>query len=417
MTEEYLHYLFQNGLLGNSFQTSRGKTLDIIDFGELNSDAGPDFLDAQIRIDDKIWAGPIEFHIKASDWYKHGHQNDPAYQNVIAHFVYQLDMEIHLGQFKVPSVELKNQVDENQYNVYRNMLASKLWIPCANQLSGLNQSALEEEKEKRIRDRLWRKSIQIISDIEEQNGDIQKAVLLSLARIMGGKPNSIPFERLVSNLNLRWLAKLNYDPFRVEALLFGMANLLPDSSNDLYVHGLIREYNYLKNLFGITDNEPYGWKYSRMRPYNFPDIRIAQFAQLLCKSRGGFVNNSIQDMKTLFEIEMHPFWQTHFRLCNITEPKASNITDKMIDLILINVWVPFKYGMGVWKGSQQMQNEAITALKELKSEKNQIISKWKTHQVQVKTAFDSQSLLELKKEGCNRKKCLFCAFGKSILKR
>lgn len=422
MKEAYLHYAFRKKLWGNKFQTITGQQLEIIDFGEYNGDAGPDFLDAQIRLDGQIWAGPIEFHVNASDWYKHRHQNDLAYQNVIAHFVYKADAEVYANEFSLPTVELKSIVDHNHFKRYQSLIQANGDILCGNQLATLPSHVLEKQKERSLKERLWQKSLVFIRDIETHQGDRLKAYYIGLARVFGGPVNSLPFAQLAEKIERRWLAKLNYDSFQVEALLIGMAGLLPKSSTNKYVNQMIEAYEYQKILFSLPEIIPMGWKYARMRPSGFPDRRLAQFAALLCQDN--FIQQfiakkgEIEPNNGMFEIELNPFWESHFRIDReSSRSMAPGLSSEMVDLIWINVIIPFLYAIGIWEGDNDLKSRSIVLLKQLKHEKNKVVTDWKSLGVKVMSAYDSQSLLALKKQGCSQKKCLFCAVGKSILKR
>ena len=422
MKEEYLHHAYALKIFGRQFLSHQNKPIEILEFGELNTNAGPDFLDAKIKYDAMIWTGAIEFHVNASDWYKHKHQNDPAYGNVIAHFVLFNDKQVFINKFEVPTVELNSKIDTIHYEKYKNLLNSKAKILCKSELKNISPEIIAQQLAESLNQRLWQRSIKIITNLEENNGDLQKAYFFSLARTFGGTVNQIPFEQLVDRLNLKWFAKLNYDPFRMEALLFGLSGILPVMSKSQYVQCLISEFNYQKKLFDIGSLPKNGWRYSRMRPSNFPDIRIAQFAAFIANAKSiSFLlrdNWSVKDFKNKQNIQLNPFWKNHFRLEKKTDVNCSvNLSNNMLDLILINAVVPTIYAIGFLEGNEIYKTYALKILKQIKPENNNVLTEWKKAGLSAKSAFESQSLLELKKQGCNQKKCLFCTVGKSILKR
>ncbi len=407
---------------GNIFQTITGQQLEIIDFGEYNKDAGPDFLDAQIRLDGQIWAGSIEFHVNASDWYKHNHQTDLAYQNVIAHFVYKADAVVFANEFELPTVELKPIVDHAHFKRYQSLIQANGDILCGNQVAKLPAQILEKQKERSLKERLWQKSLVFIQDIEAHQGDRLKAYYLALARIFGGPVNQLPFVQLAERVERRWLAKLNYDPFQIEAMVIGMAGLLPASSKNQYINQLVEAHDYQKKLFNLPEITVVGWKYARMRPSGFPDRRLAQFGALLCQHN--FIQQflakkgEIETHSGVFKVELNPFWKNHFRLDRETSrPVALKLSNTMTDLIWINVIIPFLYAIGVWEGDNELKSKAIELLKRLKPEKNNVVTNWNNIGIKVMSAYDSQSLLALKKQSFSQKKCLFCTVGKSVLKR
>lgn len=422
MKEEYLHFVFKNKFFGNQFKSSKEKKLEIIDFGEHNVNAGPDFLDAKIRYDNKVWAGAIEFHVRSSDWYRHKHQNDPAYNAVIAHFVYENDMQVKIGAFDIPTVELKEVVDLNHFNNYQSLaLNRKRTIPCAEHLPNVNDKLMDAQKHEMIQQRLWRKSVEIISLIEQFKGDRKKAFYMLLAKVFGGKVNALPLTMLVNDFDLSWLAKLNYDPLKVEALLLGKGGFLNQPDINPHIIRLQEEYAFLKHKFSLIEMEKTVWKYSRMYPSSFPEIRIAQFAHLLTfpLNLTNFLNQpySKELMNNWKGLQMNDFWEAHFRIGKQVKTKSYKLSDDFLMLVFINVIVPFKYAIGVWEGNTFYKNGAIDDLTKIQPEKNSIIKEWNKLGVSINSACDSQSLLEQKKERCNRKKCLFCAIGQSILKR
>lgn len=423
MKEEYLHHVFKKKMLGNIFKTINNKKLKVLDFGEYNFNAGPDFLDAKILFDGHVWVGPIEFHVNASDWYKHKHQHDIAYANVVAHFVYKNDAPVvHIKDYLIPTVELEGKIDKHHYEKYQGLVKSNSEILCTDQIKRLDPAIIEEQLNDSIKERLWRKSLIVIKDIEANAGNRDKAFLLAVARVFGGAVNQLPFQSIIEKLEPKWLAKLNYDAFKTEALIFGVAGMLNFNSEDDYINQLQAEFNYQKKLFNIVEMQSQNWKYSRMRPHNFPDIRLAQFNAWLnnrTSTNEYLVDNwELQKWRQSFKIKLNPFWEKHFRLKNGTEKLVTTSpTDGFIDLIFINAIVPYVYAIGLWEGNDDYCKRAVQMLKQIKPENNSIISDWKRAGVEVNSAFETQSLLELKKQGCNRKKCLFCTLGKSILNR
>ncbi len=423
MKEEYLHYAFKHKLFGNTFITTSKQTLQVIDFGEHNCNSGPDFLDAKINFDGQIWVGAIEFHVNSSDWFRHNHQNDTAYGNVIAHLVYDFDMELINNGAVIPTVELKSKIDYRHYKKYQQLLHTTTEILCQNSIKEVQLQPLEEQKLDSLKQRLWIKSIRILQDLETYRGDRTNAYYLTLARAFGGKVNQLPFEQLISKIKSKWLAKLNYDPFRIEALFFGMAGLLPSEvTSEDYLNRLSSEFTYLKKLFGITQPMPLGWKYSRMRPANFPDIRIAQLVQFIITFRTSNVFfDSNWTLKSFYKQEQNSldeFWNHHYRLTTKTTKKNSpKISKEMKDLILINAIIPFHYALGLLEGNEERKMECLEFLKSLKPEKNSKMLLWKSTGISLTSAYDTQAFLALLKQSCIQKKCLTCAVGKEILNK
>ena len=245
---------------------------------------------------------------------------------------------------------------------------------------------------------------------------------MAVAREFGGHVNQMPFENLMERLNLTWLRKFNGDQLRVDALIFGLAGMLPKKSRSKYVRQMIHEFKYAKKMLGIDYVPTMSWKYARMRPGNFPDIRLAQFASFLSTENNGadltFSDWDLPSFRRKMKLELHPFWQNHYRLIHSTTVNRNvNLSHSFIDLILINAVIPFFYAISLLEGNQFDQQKVLQLLEQIKPEKNRITTEWKNAGVPIQTAFDSQSLLELKNHSCNRKKCLFCAIGKEALQR
>jgi len=422
MKEEYLHHVFKKKMLGNSFKTVNNQSLNVIDFGEHNSNAGPDFLDAKILHDGHIWAGPIEFHVNASDWYKHKHQTDAAYNNVIAHFVYNYDTDVLVNEFQIPTVELQDKINLNHFDKYKGLVQADKSILCQDGIPEIDSAIIEEQLKESLGERLWKKALVIIQDVESNIGDRDKAFISAISRVFGGQVNYLPFQMLADKLDPKWFAKLNYESIRIEALVLGLSGLLNFHSDSVHIKKLQTEFVYQKKLFGINEMPKQNWKYSRMRPHNFPDLRLAQFAAWLNSrpATNDFLttNWDLKKWRAAFYITLDPFWKHHFRLKTRTENRVTtHLSKSFVDLVFINAVVPFIYAIGLWEGNDAYTKQAMEVLKKIKPEKNSVIKEWKKAGVKVNSAFETQSLLELKKQGCNRKKCLFCALGKSILNR
>lgn len=422
MKEEYLHYIFNKRLLGKDFKTIDNRLLNVLDFGLLNTNAGPDFLDAKIQLDGQLLAGPIEFHVKASDWFRHQHQLDPAYGSVIAHFVYEADEIVTVGNFAIPTVELEQRINQDHYRQYKSLLANKSDLLCSSYLVDIHPELIERQKSQSLKDRLIHKSILLEREIEQLNGDNFAAYLMLLARCFGGQVNQLPFEELARKIKRKWLAKLNYHPIKTEALFLGLSGFLADNlEDDPYIENLRSEFFFQRKLFGLSDHVVEGWKYSRMRPTNFPDRRIAQFARAVnyIASVGTFFGVFFN--QALFKSEgmcLSEYWANHYRIGNRTERKiATTISKDMIHLIQINVEIMNDFAMAWLQRNEDQQSIAINKLKTIPSESNHMIKSWKEAGIILKSAFDSQAFLALKKQLCIRKKCLFCAIGKSILNK
>jgi hypothetical protein len=420
MREEYLHYLYRLKLLGNQFQTTDGRALEVLRFGFHNPNAGPDFLEAQIMLDGQVWAGPVEFHVRSSDWYAHGHQTDKQYNNVIVHFVFEHDREVYSGDYKLPVVELKHNIDQDHYKRYQNLTRSTSTIACQNQVKTLAPFVIFQQKERALTNRLLRKSAVILKHLEETKGDADLTFYHSLAAVFGGKVNAEPFSRLMAKTSLKKLWRLETDDTSIPAVLFGISGLLPVRSGNDYVNGLISEFVFQKHRLGLDSLAHETWRYSRMHPQGFPDIRIAQFAAFLSQkiSSGYFLRSDLDvaSIRQIFEVKLPSYWNSHYRFETPTKTKQASLSPAFVDLIFINCVVPFIFANGLRCDDEAMKERAVNMLADLAPEKNSILAKWSDLGVHAANAFDSQALIEQKNEFCSAKKCLFCRIGTNLLR-
>ncbi|MEX1000993.1 MAG: DUF2851 family protein [Crocinitomicaceae bacterium] len=418
MTEAFLHYMFESRKLGQRFYTTEGDLLWVENFGHLNGNSGPDFLMATIKINETKWAGHIEFHINSSDWIKHGHQNDKAYNNVIAHFVWNHDREIMAGEYQLPVVELKGLIDEKQYKKYKKLIDANKRIPCEG--STVLSQKITDQMTVALSRRLQRKSNEVLSLLELHNGDQLKVLLHLITTSLGGKVNREGFTALSEKIERTILAKLDYQEFKIQALLHGLSGLLTQQkSSDPYIQSLQNEFDYQKKVFGLQPLPATIWKFSTFRPSAHPTHRIAQLAGLL--SNTNFLTHlnegAIENTHRFLEIEPDPFWNRHYHFGKTTKLKNTALTKTVKNHIIINAIVPFAVALGKLKDDGELYKKAVNLLKELKVEQNKIVQQWVKIGVLAKNAADSQALIELKNEYCDKKKCLSCAIGQEIMNK
>ena len=416
MKEEYLHHVFKTKQLGNTFISTKGQQVKILDFGKHNYNAGPDFLECKVKIDNKIWAGQIEFHVKSSDWLKHNHQNDSNYNNVILHFVYEFDMDIQSGKMILPTVELKNIINQKHYGKYQNYINSKNWVACQNDLKPVDEFIIYQQKEKALLNRLERKSNLIIELINQLNGDRKKVLFIQLFKAFGTNVNKTAFEKLGVLFDWKIISKLNKENFKIQAYLFGLAGFLSKNIDDDYFNQLKTEFNYQKKLFDLQTMNFNEWKFSAMRPANFPTVRLAQLSHLLCKNTSPVESLNFEHLKNNLTIQLDEYWEVHYDFGKIGKRKTPNLTPSFIDLLLINVYIPYVFSISRLADDEQQKLTAFEWLEKIKPEKNSIIDKWKKLNIEIKSAFDSQSLIEQKNEFCSKNQCLKCKIGNALLK-
>ena len=422
MKESILHYVWQFKLFfQNSMQTSEGIPLEIIDIGKPNYDAGPDFFNAKIRIDDIIWAGNIEIHWRSSDWNKHGHQKNKAYNNVILHVVSEIDAEAFTADDKkIPQVQLRypDSIDRN----YESLLKDKKWIACEDKIGQIPDIVIETWKNALLSERLQQKTSSISELLDNSQQHWEEAFYITLARNFGFGVNNQPFENLAKSLPLSILGKHKDRLSDIEALLFGQSGLLSDvNTNAPYPNDLKRDFAFLQKKYGLTPIDASQWKLLRLRPDNFPHIRIAQFASLIHSSSKLFSKiidkPTINYLRKLFVCQPSEYWTKHYTFKKESHARTKRIGTKAIDALLINTVVPFLFCYGEKKQEQEYKDIALSLLEEIPPENNAIINAWKTLNLLSTSAYDSQALLQLKKEYCDNKKCLRCRIGHKIVEK
>jgi len=422
ITEDFLHYIWNFKLFNTlDLKTSINETIQILKSGQHNTDAGPDFFNAQIKIDNTTWAGNVEIHVKSSDWDKHHHEKDVAYDNVILHVVYVNDKNINNSKgLTIPTLELKSIIDKRLIDNYQKLLANKNWIPCSLQLKQVDSFIVNNWLQRLIVERLERKSIEIKSTLELNRNDWEETFYQQLFKYFGLKVNAEPFLLLAKNTPLKIIEK-HHTLNSIEAVLFGQAGFLNEAIDDDYYKALKKEYQFLKTKFSLIPLENTIWKFLRLRPANFPTIRISQLASLLNNEPRLFARiislNTIQEFHNLFKVQASDYWSEHYQFCK----KATKITTKktgaiLIDALIINVVVPFLFVYGESVNDENLKAKALTILQELKSESNTIIDNFELEEIVAKNALDSQALIELKTNYCSQKKCLNCSIGNNLIK-
>jgi imidazoleglycerol phosphate dehydratase HisB len=419
MKESILHYVWQNKLFtAHNLQTTDGEPVEIIDVGKMNTDAGPDFFNAKIRIGETIWAGNIEIHINSSEWNKHHHQSDSAYNNVILHIVYQADTDVYRtdGE-RIPQLELvfPKKIEEN----YEQLFSQKKWIPCADKINTVPSIVVQSWKNALLTERLEQKMNAIENLLIQNNHHWEEAFYITLARSFGFGTNSQAFESLAKSLPLSVLGKHKDHLFQLEALLFGQAGLLNRQEFSEYEANLKKEYNFLRLKYELTSIESSQWKLLRLRPDNFPHIRIAQFAALIHTSSKLFSkiveNPDLKYIKQLFVCDLSTFWDTHYLFTTESPLKNKKLGTQSINGILINTVVPFLFCYASQKNNDELKDRALLILEQIPPERNSIVQNWQNLGITSNSAYDSQALLQLKKQYCDDKKCLRCRIGHKVL--
>jgi hypothetical protein len=414
--EKLLQYIWQFQYFNKSeLQTTAGEKLQIIFPGKLNTNQGPDFTNAQIKIDNTTLVGSIELHLKASQWNEHGHSSDTNYKNVILHVVFEND----LPQSSVPVLELQSRISNLLLDKYTDLMNSPSFIPCANSVTEVKEITWLSWKERLLAERLTRKSSIVFKFLEENNAHWEESFWWMLARNFGMKVNAEAFESMARSIHVNILAKHKNQIHQLEALLFGQAGLLERSFNEDYPKLLQREYGFLKKKYDLKPIHSQV-HFLRMRPGNFPTIRLSQLAALIQNSAHLFSKileiEKVSEIKKLFDVTANDYWHYHYRFDESSSFKKKTIGKDMIDNIIINTIVPVLFAYGLYHKEEKFKNKAILWLEELSAEVNSISKGFAGLKLSNKSAFDSQAFIELKTQYCDHKHCLQCAIGNALLK-
>jgi len=420
MKEEFLHYIWQNKLFNQKFYLSdTGETIEIIDTGIPNSNSGPDFFNAKIKSENTVWAGNVEIHLKSSDWNIHKHHIDEKYDNVILHVVNQNDKRCFNSRKKQVStieIEFPKHVLEN----YNYLIQSKNWIACEKDINSIDPIHISLWMESLAIERLQLKTEHIDIILKSNNNNWEETFYLVLARSFGFGVNSDPFEQLAKSVPLKILGKHKSNIHDIEALLFGQSGILEmNEVKDEYVKKLTGDYLHFKNKYNLNPVRGFLWKFLRLRPVNFPTIRIAQFASLINKSTHLLSkiveSDNIVQIEKLFETATSEYWKTHYHFGKISKIKNKELGKESVKTIIINSVAPFLYLYGKNTGKEYLRESALAILCNLSVEKNSIVERWNALGIASNNSFDSQALIQMKKEYCDKKKCLQCNIGNIII--
>lgn len=414
MKEEILHYLWKTKRLPfHQFVLTDGRKIEIIHIGTHNLESGPDFSNAQIKIDDLIWSGNIEIHLKASEWYVHKHHRDKAYDNVILHVVYYDDKVVEVQREKIPTLQLSDYISLNELNSIDKFVTSKKKIACSNQINSIDNVFVINQIEISLHQRLHRKASLIQERYLALGCDLKQVIIEWIAKTIGGKTNALPLIELSKQLKYSSLLR-ECDNDRT-MILFFLSGLLPDDIDEAEW----KIAQHYANKYKLKPMNPSAWKYFGLRAHSYPPFRILQFSHVIAQDTFfQFLYSDILEWAKWWmnwQFVLPDYWKNHTSFSDKEIKHSQSFSKQLKELVIINVVVPFLYWQGFYNEQYDKIETAIELLNKLPAEQNNIISHWKKLQINVKSAFESQGLLELKNEFCNYKKCLSCHIGTKIL--
>jgi hypothetical protein len=423
MSEAFLHYIWQFQYFDkHELQTTSGDPIQIFNPGNRNSHAGPDFQNARMKIGSMEWIGSAEIHIQASGWTDHKHDRDASYENVVLHVVWKNDKPVRRSDGSLlPTLELINRVEDKFFVNYQRLVNSPETIPCTPFLTQVNELTTHAMMDKVLIDRLESKATKVAEIRNKTYNDWQETCYQLLAKSFGFKVNEDPFQQLAQLLPYKVLRKHADKLLHIEALLFGQAGFLEEENDDEYYRLLKREYNLLRQKYKLSDRRlsKAQWKFLRLRPANFPTIRLAEFASLLHARPSLFSMileaESYPALVSIFSVQQSKYWTCHYTFFNMSKEPVSFLGDSSIAMIIINAVVPLLVAYGKSRDDQRYVDRAVVILQQAPGESNTIINQWKKLGVRSKSAFDSQALIELQNNYCVKKRCLDCTIGISLI--
>lgn len=424
MREEFLHYVWQyKKFRFSEAVTASGLPVIIVDSGALNEHSGPDFFNSRLKIGEQLWAGNVEIHINASDWYVHGHETDPNYDNVILHVVWNHDADVFRRDNSViPVLEIKSLVEEHTFLRYSDLMnePSGKWINCESDFGSFDSFHMDHWLERLYFERLESKSELIFKMLKASSNNWEEVLFKMITRNFGLNVNGEAFNSLAHSIPFSVVRKIK-DKERLEALFMGQAGMLDEEIQESYYEKLKAAYDFMKHKYQLKREGVTAVKFFRLRPDNFPTIRLAQLASLYAKKSGLFseVVNAAQitDFYRLFEVEVSGFWENHFTFQKEHKPKKKPLTRNFIDLIIINTLIPIKFCYAKMQGEDR-NDEIFEMISGVKKEENQTIRKFDLLRPKsAVNALQSQALLQLKKNYCDLNKCLQCSLGVKLLHR
>lgn len=421
LQEAFLHFVWRTGRFRQQgLFTTNGESISVIRRGHYAGHAGPDFTGSRVSIDGTVWHGHVEMHLYASEWYRHRHQEDPAYDATILHVVWEEDRPVFRRDgTRLPCLELRRHVEPGLLARYHHLVADGNGIPCKYTLRDVPDITKRAMIDRAAAERLERKAQEVIAHLELLQGNWEETAWLCLAGGLGIPANSDPMHRLARSLPLSLLRRHAGAPLQLEALLFGMAGLLEEECNEEHPARLRQEFDFLRVKYGLQPMEASLWKFLRMRPSAFPTLRIARLAAL-----AGCQDNLLANMLACanprewihsLEVPVHPYWTHHHRFGQVSTPSIKTLGRSAAEGLAINVLAPVLFAYGRVRAESKWTTKALDVWTALPAEENKAVAKWKAYGMPLLTALDSQGLLELQSKYCAPRRCVNCSIGCRII--
>jgi hypothetical protein len=421
MNEALLQFIWQHNLYHLvGLQTVAGEALTVIYGGKLNRDAGPDFCEARVKIGNTTLVGNVELHVKSGDWLKHGHSSDAAYKNLVLHVVYENDVPGVAED--TPVLELKNHIAAHIIPKYSGLLHTMSKLPCSTQHTTVRSITREAWLSSMLAERWEQKLGDWNVLLENAAEDWRNLLYWRMAANFGFKTNATPFLMLAQSLPINIPTRHKDNLTQIEALLFGQAGMLNEVFEDEYPQMLQKEYSYLRNKYKLTPITGHLWKFLRMRPANFPTIRIAQFAALIHKSLHLFSqiieSHTVKEIEPLLSVTASEYWDTHFQFdSQPVKDSPKSLGRSSVENIIINTIAPIQFLYASRQGTDALRERSLQLLENVPAEKNNIIQMWEQHEWKAENAAQSQALLQLYNNYCSKKRCLECTIGLNIIRQ
>ncbi|WP_412464523.1 DUF2851 family protein [Flavobacterium mekongense] len=421
MKEDFLHYVWQYKKFDfSNLTTVSGEAVSIVNSGQYLQQSGPDFFNAQLVIGNQKWAGNVEIHVKSSDWYLHQHEKDDHYNNVILHVVWEYDTPVFSkDNLIIPTVALQSYITKEVLQQYLTLTTPKSWIFCENQIKAINGFVVNHWLERLFFERLENKAIPIQTLLSETDNDWEAVLFYSLAKNFGLNTNGDLFFQSLKSVPFSVIRKESYELKSLEALFFGLLDLLSEYYEDAYAKDLQNSFAFLRQKYQLRHQSYESVQFFKHRPDNFPTIRLAQLAMLYHQRQNLFAQiitiHSMKDFYHLFDLGVSAYWESHYQFDKVSPPKKKQLSKSFIDLLVINTIVPLQFAYAQSLG-KEISESLMQLLQTISPEKNIVIEKFANFGLQSKNAFETQSLLQLKNNYCSKGKCLQCEIGTQLMK-